>query len=394
MKHVVLAVSGGIAAYKSAEVVSRLKKSGFGVDCIMTKNAMEFIAPLTLETLSGRPVVTDTFDRRAPWEVEHISLAKKADIFVVAPATANVIGKIANGIADDMLTTTIMAVTGKILIAPAMNNNMYKNTAVQENIKKLKERGYYFVGPESGLLACGDDDIGRMSEPEKIVAEIKKLLEAEQILLGKKIMITAGPTVEKIDPVRYITNRSSGKMGYALADVAQEMGADVTLITGPVNIAPPEGIEVVKVESTQQMYEAVTQRFNSCDGYISAAAPADFKPTSVSGQKIKKADGMEIKLDSNPDIAKAVGEAKSHHKIVIFAAESENLIENAKSKLERKNADMIVANDITEDGAGFGTDTNIVTIIKADGNQTEYPIMSKKELAKIILRELATMMNL
>ena len=233
MKNVVVAISGGIAAYKSAEIVSRLKKSGIGVDCIMTKNATEFIAPLTLETLSGNPVTSDMFDRRAPWEVEHISLAKKADVFVVAPATANVIGKLANGVADDMLTTTAMATTGKILIAPAMNNNMYKSAAVKKNIVTLKERGFFFIGPDSGLLACGDDDVGRMSEPEEIVKKIKELLELQEILAGKKILITAGPTVESIDPVRYITNRSTGKMGYALAEAAIEMGAQVTLVSGP-----------------------------------------------------------------------------------------------------------------------------------------------------------------
>ncbi len=393
MKHVVLAVSGGIAAYKSAEVVSRLKKSGFGVDCIMTKNAEEFIAPLTLETLSGRPVVSDTFDRRAPWEVEHISLAKKADIFVVAPATANVIGKLANGIADDMLTTTFMAVTSKILIAPAMNTNMYKSAAVQENINKLKDRGFNFVGPESGLLACGDDDVGRMSEPEKIVDEIKKLLKAEQILEGKCVMITAGPTIEKIDPVRYITNHSTGKMGYALAEVAKEMGAKVTLVSGPVNIVAPKGVEVVNVETTQQMYDAVMERFKGCDAYISAAAPADFKAEEISTNKIKKGEGLKIKLTENPDIAKAVGDAKTHQKIVIFAAESEHLKENAKGKLKRKNADIVVANDITKKGAGFGTDTNIVSLIKANGEEKDYPIMQKKVLAELILKELHALMN-
>jgi phosphopantothenoylcysteine decarboxylase/phosphopantothenate--cysteine ligase len=393
MKNVVLAVSGGIAAYKSAEITSRLKKSGFNVDVIMTHNAEEFITPLTLETMSGRPVVTDTFDRRAPWEVEHISLAKKADIFVVAPATANVIGKLANGIADDMLTTTAMAVTSKVLIAPAMNNAMYKSTAVQENIKKLKERGFYFVGPESGLLACGDDDIGRMSEPEKIVGEIKELLEIESLLLGKRVLVTAGPTKEKIDPVRFISNHSTGKMGYALAAVAVEMGANVTLVSGPTNLPSPNGVDLINVETTQQMYDAVTQRFDECDAYISAAAPSDFKPQNVNGQKIKKSSGMEIKLIQNPDIAKTVGKAKTNQKIVIFAAESENLIENAKEKLKKKNADMVVANDITKKGAGFGADTNIASIIKADGEVTNYPIMTKEDLAKIILEELSALID-
>ncbi len=318
MKSVVLGISGGIAAYKSAEIVSRLKKMGVQVDCIMTRNATEFIAPLTLETLSGNPVVSDMFDRRAPWEVEHISLAKKADVFVVAPATANVIGKLASGVADDMLTTTAMAVTSKILIAPAMNNNMYKSAAVQKNIGLLKERGFYFVGPESGLLACGDDDIGRMSQPEQIVEAIKALLDMKDIFSGKKLLITAGPTIEKIDPVRYITNRSTGKMGYALAEAACQMGAEVTLVTGPVNLTKPCEAKVIEISTTQEMYETVTKLFPSCDAFISAAAPADFKPEKENNQKIKKADGMEIKLSPNPDIAKKIGEMKTHQKVVIF----------------------------------------------------------------------------
>ena len=393
MKNVVVAVSGGIAAYKTAELVSRLKKLGVGVNCIMTKNATEFLAPLTLETLSGNPVVYDMFDRRTPWEVEHISLAKKADVFVVAPATANVIGKLANGVADDMLTTTAMATTGKMLIAPAMNNNMYKSAAVQKNIATLKERGYDFVGPESGLLACGDDDIGRMSEPETIVRRIMELLELSEALKGRKILITAGPTVERIDPVRYITNRSTGKMGYAIAEAALEMGAEVTLVTGPVNITPPSGAEVINVNTTQEMYDAVLGSFECCDALISAAAPADFRPEKTSEQKIKKSGGMEIKLTDNPDISKAAGAVKTHQKIVIFAAETQNLKENAKEKLVKKNADMVVANDITAEGAGFAADTNIVSIIKKDGQAKDYEIMPKKELAKLILNELSALFD-
>ncbi len=393
MRNVVVAISGGIAAYKSAEIVSRLKKSGIDVNCIMTKNAKEFISPLTLETLSGNPVVHDMFDRDASWEVEHISLAKKCDIFVVAPATANVIGKLANGVADDMLTTTAMAVTSKILIAPAMNNAMYKSAAVQKNIETLKSRGFNFVGPESGLLACGDDDIGRMSEPLQIVDKIKELLEIKEFLSEKKILITAGPTVEKIDPVRYITNRSTGKMGYALAEVAAEMGAEVTLISGPVGLAVPYGVELIQVTSSKDMREAVVSRFGDCEAFISAAAPADFTPENVSAEKIKKNDGMEIKLVKTRDIAMEVGEIKDNQKIVIFAAESQNLIENAKEKLEKKNADMVVANDITKEGAGFAADTNIVSIIKAGGDVANYDIMPKKELAKIILQELKALID-
>lgn len=394
MKNVVVAISGGIAAYKSAGIVSTLKKSGFNVDCIMTKNATQFIAPLTLETLSGNPVVVDMFDNRAPWEMEHISLAKKCDLFVVAPATANVIGKIANGVADDMLTTTAMTITCKVLIAPAMNNNMYKSIAVSENIATLKERGYYFIGPESGILACGDDDIGRMSEPVTIVEKIKDLLDIKEILNRKSVLITAGPTVERIDPVRFITNRSTGKMGYALAEAAYEMGADVTLVSGPVSLQAPKGVSVINVNTTQEMYEAVVNNFDSCDAYISAAAPSDFKPEKESLEKIKKSGDLEIKFSKNPDIAKKVGEEKSHQKIVIFAAESQNLVKNAKEKLVKKNADMVVANDITKEGAGFAVDTNIVTIIKADGSEKNYDIMLKKELAHIILKELKALLDI
>jgi phosphopantothenoylcysteine decarboxylase/phosphopantothenate--cysteine ligase len=287
-----------------------------------------------------------------------------------------------------MLTTTAMATTGKILIAPAMNNNMYKSAAVQKNIQILKERGFYFIGPDSGLLACGDDDVGRMSEPEEIVKKIKELLDMQEILSGKKILITAGPTVESIDPVRYITNRSTGKMGYALAEAAIDMGAQVTLVSGPVSIAPPAGAQVINIKSTKEMRDAVLSRFDACDTYISAAAPADFRPEAESAQKIKKSGELEIKFAKNPDIAHETGALKKHQKIIIFAAESQNLIENAKEKLVKKNADMVVANDITKEGAGFAADTNIVSIIKAGGKAKDYPKMPKKELAKIILKEL------
>ncbi len=392
MKTVVVAISGGIAAYKSAEIVSRLKKTGVNVHCIMTKNACEFVAPLTFETLSNNPVITDMFNRESPWEVEHISLAKKADVFVIAPATANVIGKLAHGVADDMLTTTAMAVTSKILIAPAMNVAMYKSDAVKENIATLKKRGYHFIGPERGLQACGDNDIGRMSEPVDIVGKVKELLDMSNILEGKKIIVTAGPTVEKIDPVRYITNHSSGKMGYAIAEAAFDAGAEVTLVTGPTNIMPPNGVLVIKIKSTKQMYDAVSDEFAYCDALIAAAAPADFKPKITHDQKIKKDKGeYTLELSGNPDVALDMGIKKTNQKIIIFAAESENVIENAKSKLKKKNADMIVANDITQKGAGFAGDTNIASIIKKDGTVQSLDIMSKKELSGIIIEELSNL---
>ncbi len=394
MKTVVLAVSGGIAAYKSAEIASRLKKDNFNVQCIMTKNACEFIAPLTLETLSNNIVITDMFDREMSWKVEHITLAQKADIMVIAPATANVIGKIANGIADDMLTTTIMAASSQILIAPAMNNAMYNNQAVENNISILKQRGFKFIGPESGLLACGDDDIGRMSEPIDIVSKIKDMLGQTSQLKDKKIIITAGPTIEKIDPVRYITNHSSGKMGYAIAVAAVDAGADVTLVTGPANIMLPKGADIINVKSTQQMYDAVIDNFNECDAIILAAAPSDFKPIKEHDNKIKKKSGLNLELISNPDIALQAGKLKKNQKIILFAAESENLIENATDKMHRKNADMIVANDITKSGAGFASDTNIVSIIKKNGDVNNYDIMPKTDLAVIIIEELTELMQI
>lgn len=393
MKTVVVAISGGIAAYKSAEIVSKLKKKGLCVHCIMTKNACEFIVPLTLETLSGNPVVTDMFNRRAPWEVEHISLAKKADVFLIAPATANVIGKITAGIADDMLTTTAMATKAKVLIAPAMNCGMYRSTAVQENLKVLAKRGAYFVGPESGFLACGDEDIGRMSDPSKIVEHTMNLLSMSDKLHGKKIIITAGPTKEKIDPVRFITNHSTGKMGYAIAEAALESGATVTLVTGPTNELPPRGAQVVKITSTNDMREAILSRFDDCDAFIAAAAPSDFRPKSESNQKIKKKSGLTLELVSNPDIALELGKEKQNQKIIIFAAESQNLMNNAKDKLERKNADLIVANDITQKDAGFAGDTNIASIIDRNGNVKNYNKMQKKELARIIVDELSILLE-
>ena len=385
-KTVVIGVSGGIAVYKTLDVVSRLRKLGVNVNVIMTKSATEFVTPLSFQSLSQNYVVCDMFEDPKTWDVEHISLAKRADVFLIAPATANVIGKIANGIADDMLTTTVMATKAKVLIAPAMNTNMYENPILQRNINTLKELGYNFVEPESGRLACGDTGKGKLASPETIVDEVVKLLSKGQDLKGKSIIVTAGPTVESIDPMRYITNRSTGKMGYSIAKEAIERGADVTLITGPTNLTPPQNLKkLVKIESAKDMYEAVLANLDENDVVIKSAAVADYKPKNYSNKKIKKSDDdLVIELDRNKDIAQEIGKIKNNKILVGFAAETNDLIENASLKIKKKNLDFIVANDLTKEGAGFGVDTNIVKIIDKEGNITEYPKMKKEEVANII----------
>lgn len=395
-KTVVIGVSGGIAAYKACDVVSRLKKLNANVHVIMTKGATEFVTPLTFQSLSQNYVVSDMFEEPKTWDVEHISLAKKADVFLIAPATANVIGKIANGICDDMLTTTVMATTGKVLIAPAMNTNMYKNPILQRNIQLLKEIGYNFVEPESGRLACGDVGEGKLAAPEKIVDAVVDLLSTKtQDLKGEKIMITAGPTRESIDPVRYLTNRSTGKMGYAIAKMAASRGADVTLVTGPTNIEVPSNIKkLVKVESAQEMYNAIIDNFDDNNVIIKSAAVADYKPKTYCNKKIKKSDDdLVIELDRNKDIAYEIGKIKKDKILVGFAAETNDLIENAKNKVKKKNFDFIVANDLTENGAGFGTDTNIVKIIDKNGDISKYPQMKKDEVADIILDKVKSLLE-
>jgi len=392
-KNIVVGITGGIAAYKTIEVISRLKKLGYEVNVILTKNACEFVTPLTLETISSNPVITDMFKRETPWEVEHISLAQKADLFLIAPATANVIGKIANGIADDMLTTTIMAHTGKKLIAPAMNTDMYNNQIVQDNLTKLKNSGYETIGPESGILACGDIGWGRMSEPEKIATECDMILSFENDLQGKKIVVTAGPTVEHIDPVRYITNPSTGKMGYEIAKAAKERGAEVILVSGKVNLPKPTGVEVVKIDTTKNMLDAVLMHYDNADAVIKAAAPCDYKPNKFAKEKIKKTnDDMVLELTRTKDIAKTLGEKKRNQKLIIFAAETNDLENNAKEKCKRKNADMVVANDVTKKGAGFGSDTNIVSFILSSGEIIRHDIMTKREVANKILDHLLKML--
>ncbi|MGL5315190.1 MAG: bifunctional phosphopantothenoylcysteine decarboxylase/phosphopantothenate--cysteine ligase CoaBC [Peptostreptococcaceae bacterium] len=394
-KTVVIGVSGGIAVYKTLDVISRLRKLGVNVNVIMTKSATEFVTPLSFQSLSQNYVVCDMFEDPKTWDVEHISLAKRADVFLIAPATANVIGKMANGIADDMLTTTVMATKGKVLIAPAMNTNMYENPIVQRNINILKDLGYNFVDPESGRLACGDTGKGKLASPETIVNEVVKLLSVEQDLKGKSIIVTAGPTVESLDPMRYITNRSTGKMGYSIAKEAIERGADVTLVTGPTNLTPPQNLKkLIKIESAEDMYNAVVENLDKNQVVIKSAAVADYKPKNYSNQKIKKSDDdLVIRLDRNKDIAYEIGKIKQDKILVGFAAETNDLIENAKGKVKKKNLDFIVANDLTKEGAGFGVDTNIVKIIDKNGDITEYPKMKKDEVANVILDKVKSLLE-
>lgn len=383
-KCVVLGVTGGIAAYKACEIVSRLKKLHANVRVVMTEHACRFVAPLSFETLSGNQVYVSQFDHN--WEIEHISLAKSADLMLVAPATANFLGKMANGIADDLMSTTVMAMTAPVLIAPAMNTAMWKNQATQENLRTLMDRGVRFVGPESGFLACGDTDVGRMSEPAKIVEEVVRLLTREKDLQGKHVMVTAGPTREMLDPVRFLSNRSTGKMGYAIAEAARDRGARVTLVSGPVNLAPVPGVEMVNIQSTLDLYEQVTTRAKTADVVIQAAAPADFRPESVSETKIKKTgDDMIVHFVPNPDIAAQLGRDKHEGQVLVaFAAETNDVLENAQKKLVKKNADMIVANDVTMPGAGFAGNTNCVTLITRD-DMKSLPLMSKRDVADAIL---------
>lgn len=387
-KNIIVGVTAGIAAYKVVDVVSRLKKQNANVEVIMTKNATEFVTPLTFQTLSLNPVYIDMFKEPKNYDVEHISLAEKADLFLIAPGTANVIGKIANGIADDFLTTTIMATESKVVFAPAMNTNMYGNPIVQKNIRFLKELGYEFIEPGTGLLACQTYGKGRMAEPIDIVEYVIGCFYNKD-LLHKKVVVTAGPTIEAIDPVRYMTNHSSGKMGYEIAKEAERRGADVVLITGPSNLEPPSNVEIMNVETTVEMFHAVEKQFDSCDVLIKAAAPSDYRPDTVSDKKIKKKEGLDDELNiryiRNPDIVAHFGSRKKNQIVVGFAAETDNVYEHASGKLKKKNLDFIVANDISKDGAGFKTDTNIVTIINKDQEYIDYPILEKSEIAKIIL---------
>ena len=388
-KKIVVGVAGGIAVYKVVDIVSRLKKQGANVYVVMTKAAANFVTPLTFREISGHPVVADMWNETPHWNVEHIALATSADLFLLAPATANIIGKIANGIADDMLSTTVMATTAPVVFAPAMNTNMYLNPIVQQNITKLMELGYIFIEPESGLMACGTEGIGRLPMPEVIVANVINVLTSKKDLAGKKILVTAGGTQEAIDPVRYIGNRSSGKMGYALAKMAAARGAEVTLISGPTHLAPPAGVVVRYIQSAAEMRDEVLVHYAASDIVIKAAAVADYRPQTMANNKIKKNSAtLELILEKTSDILFELGQLKKHQLLVGFAAETQELIAHAQGKLAKKNLDMIVANDITVPGAGFNVDTNIVKLLHRDGRIQELPKMSKEQLAGIILDEI------
>ena len=386
-KNVVIGVTGGIAAYKTPNLVSMLVKAGYTVDVIMTENAGNFITPNTFEALTGRRCITDTFDRSHSFEIEHISLAEKADCFMIAPCTANVIGKIANGIADDMLTTTIMACKCKKIIVPAMNTNMYENPIVQENMDKLARHGYEIVEADEGRLACGAVGKGKMPSPEVLFEYIERECRYEKDMKGLKVLVTAGATQEQIDPVRYITNHSTGKMGYAIAYDAMLRGADVTLVSGETSLQKPPFVNTIDVLSANDMFLAVKDNFENADIVVKAAAVADFTPVYTAEEKIKKSNtGFgEIKLKRTEDIIGYLGEHKRKGQFICgFSMETENLLENSRKKLTKKNMDMIVANNLKTEGAGFGTDTNVVTIITKD-EEKSLPIMSKKEVSHSIL---------
>lgn len=385
-KCVVLGVTGGIAAYKAAELLRLLVKAGAEVHVIMTNSAQQFITPLTLQTLSGNPVHTELFSLIQEQEIGHVSLADKADLVLIAPATANIIGKVANGIADDLLTTSIMATRAKVLFAPAMNSNMWENQLYKQNQVKLEEHGYHFIAPAYGELACGWEGQGKLPDPQDIFAAANALLCRDD-LVGKQVLVTAGPTREEIDPVRFLSNYSSGKMGYAIAAAARNRGAEVTLVSGPVNLTCPAGVKTICVDSAQEMYQAVMDNSETADLVIKAAAVADFRPMLRGEQKTKKgeADTMNIELQRNPDILAELGRNKGSRVLIGFAAETEELLKHARQKLEAKNLDMIVANDVTQEGAGFDGDTNIVRFLTADGKVEELAQMSKMQVAEALL---------
>jgi phosphopantothenoylcysteine decarboxylase/phosphopantothenate--cysteine ligase len=384
----VLGVTGGIACYKAVELARLMVKDGFAVRVIMTHGAREFVTPLTFQTLSGNPVATDTFDLTQESEIGHIKLADSADIFVIAPATANVISKIAAGIADDLLTTVLMATKAPVLIAPAMNIHMYENPIIQENIRKLRRVGYHFIEPAEGFLACGYEGKGRLPEPENILEEIRRILRKKD-LADERFLITAGPNREPIDPVRYISNRSSGKMGYALARAGLNRGAAVTLVSGPTALEPPAGARLIPVTTAAEMRRAVLEEFPNCTTVIMAAAVSDYRPIEYSSTKMKRGKTpLELRLEPNPDILKELGAMKDGKLLVGFAAETDDLAANAKKKLRGKNLDMIVANNVTQDGTGFDGDTNIATIVDRSGTSRALPLMTKDELADQILDHL------
>jgi phosphopantothenoylcysteine decarboxylase / phosphopantothenate---cysteine ligase len=389
-KNILLCVTGGIAVYKAAALTSKLTQAGANVKVIMSESACKFVTPLTFQALSRNEVYVDTFDEKDPAVIAHINLADWADLVVIAPATANIIGKLANGIADNMIVTTLLATNAPVWIAPAMNVHMYQHPAVLKNIRTLTEYGYRFIEPQEGFLACGYVGKGRLEEPETILSLIEDYFqEKENLFSGKKILVTAGPTREPLDPVRFFTNRSTGKMGYAIAEEAARFGGEVILISGPTNLLDPKNVQVVRVETAQQMFENVMRYFDDVDIIIKAAAVADYRPKKVFDQKLKKQPGdYVIEMERTVDILKTLGERKNKQVLVGFAAETENVEEYAKTKLKSKNLDMIVANNVKEEGAGFGVDTNIITIYRRDEKVTKLPLLSKKEAARSILREI------
>lgn len=390
-KTIVLGVTGGIAAYKAASLCSKLVQKGADVHVVMTSSAKQFITELTLQSLSKNAVFSDTFDERDPAVVSHIRLADAADLVLIAPATANMIGKMAHGLADDMLSTTLLATTAPVMLAPAMNVHMYGHPAVQENMKTLEKRGVMMIEPGEGLLACGYVGKGRMEEPESIVAVVERYFAQKEqtepgLLQGKKVVVTAGGTIERIDPVRYITNDSSGKMGFAIAAAASEMGADVRLIYGHTDVEPPAGIDAEPVQSAEEMYRAVLKHFPDSDLVVKAAAVADYRPAETANSKIKKkGDTMTLELVKTVDILETLGKSKTHQFLIGFAAETDDVETYAKEKLRRKNCDLVVANDVTEEGAGFRADTNIVQVFGAEGLVEKMPVMSKDEVARRLL---------
>lgn len=391
-KVIVVGVCGGIAAYKIADVVSRLKKLQAEVHVIMTQSATEFITPLTLGTLSQNAVAVDMFWQTGDPHIHHIELAQRADLILIAPATANIVGKIANGIADNLLSTTVMAATVPLMLVPSMNVHMYENPIFQENLRKLRGHGYRIIEPASGHLACGDTGKGRLPEVEVIVQEVVDFLTRKPDLTGRRIIVTAGGTREALDPVRFISNRSTGKMGYAVAEAARNRGAEVILISAPTFLPPLAGVQVISVTSAQEMHAAVMEHFPDCDAVIKTAAVADYRPRVPAEQKIKKSDGpLVIELERNPDILYELGQRKNRQILVGFAAETQDLTEYAREKIEKKNLDFIVANDVTREGAGFGTDTNIVSLIFPDGRVLPLPQMSKAEIADRILDEVVAL---
>lgn len=392
-KTVLLCVTGSIAAYKIASLASALKKRHAEVHVLMTENATNFINPITFESLTGTKCLVDTFDRNFQFQVEHVSIAKKADVVLIAPASANVIGKLAHGIADDMLTTTVMACKCKKIISPAMNTNMFENPIVQDNLKTLAHYGFEVIAPAEGYLACGDTGAGKMPEPETLLSYIEKEIACPKDMQGKKVLVTAGPTQEKIDPVRYITNHSSGKMGYAIAKNAMLRGAEVILVSGPVSIAPPPFVKVVSVTTAKEMFEAVTSVSEEQDIIIKAAAVADYRPKEVSSEKIKKKDGqMSIELERTDDILKYLGEHKRQNQFLCgFSMETQNMLGNSRAKLEKKNLDMVAANNLKVEGAGFQGDTNVLTLITQE-EDVSLPLMRKEDAASKLLDKILSLM--